>query len=152
MFLNLKKVSRKLEKNLLLLSQCFENRPYWEAGLSGSLHTSRTECNRTVQISSLDFSKFIQENFLESDELIVKIDIEGAEYPVVTKILEDGSYKYVDKFFIEFHASWSFPSGWNQTSTDDLLTRMKAVNLTYDAWEAERLEVPESTEWAPKVR
>ena len=145
------KTGSSIENILLLLSKCFEIRPGWEAGLSGSLHTSRAHCNRTVQIPTFDLSQFIQDNFLESDELIVKIDIEGAEYPVVTKLLEDGSYKYVDKFFIEFHASWSFPTGWNETSTADLLARLKAANLTYDSWEAEGPLVPKSDEWAPKV-
>lgn len=55
------------------------------------------------EVESLDFSKFIKDNFSKEDFIIVKLDIEGAEYEVLDKMINDGTIDYVKYFFIEWH-------------------------------------------------
>lgn len=56
-----------------------------------------------IEIESIDFSKFILENFKKSDEIILKVNIEGAEYKLFQKMIKDGSIAYISKIFCEWH-------------------------------------------------
>lgn len=56
-----------------------------------------------VQIGCIDFSNWIVKNFNKEDEIILKMDIEGAEYEVLRKMITDGSIEYIDRIYIEWH-------------------------------------------------
>jgi FkbM family methyltransferase len=81
---------------------------YDKGGLSSTLYKHKIDNagqgTRTTS-SCIDFSKFIKDNFKLSDYIIVKMDIEGAEYKVIEKMLEKGTFEYIDEFYIEFHGS-----------------------------------------------
>lgn len=55
------------------------------------------------EVETLDFSKFVRENFSKEDQIIVKLDIEGAEYEVLDKMINEGTVDYVNAFFVEWH-------------------------------------------------
>lgn len=55
------------------------------------------------KVESIDFSQWILNNFQRDDEIILKMDIEGAEYEVLKKMIIDGSISYIKKIYIEFH-------------------------------------------------
>ena len=48
-------------------------------------------------IPIVDISKWIQENTRKEDYVIFKLDVEGAEFDVVKKMLKDGTFEWVDK-------------------------------------------------------
>jgi len=52
---------------------------------------------------SIDFSKWIKENFSKDDYIILKMDIECAEYEVLKKMFEDKTIEYIDEFYGELH-------------------------------------------------
>jgi FkbM family methyltransferase len=54
-----------------------------------------------LTVNCIDFSKWIRENFKESDNIIVKSDIEGAEYKVLYKMIYDGTIKYIKKIYMD---------------------------------------------------
>jgi len=54
---------------------------------------------------SFDLSSWIKDNFLESDTIILKLDIEGAEYEVLQKLYNDGTLRYIDKLYCEIHGA-----------------------------------------------
>ena len=54
-------------------------------------------------------SKFIKENFLKEDFIVLKLDIEGAEFEVLKDMIDTGSIKYVDELYVEFH-EWAMKS------------------------------------------
>ncbi len=60
---------------------------------------------KPVHVDSVDFGQWLKKNFKQKDFILVKMDIEGAEYPILKKMLKDGSMKYVDKLYVEFHPS-----------------------------------------------
>jgi len=62
----------------------------------------RDSVDRKITVPTMDFSKFIAE--LPKDATIcVSMDIEGAEYPVMRKMLEDKTAQKLDLLDIEFH-------------------------------------------------
>lgn len=56
-----------------------------------------------IQVKCFDFSKWLKNKFSENDEIIVKMDIEGAEFKVLEKMLADGTINLIDYLFVEFH-------------------------------------------------
>jgi len=56
-----------------------------------------------IKVDSVDFSQWLKKNFSKDDVIFVKLDIEGAEYDVLDKMLKDESIAYVDRLYVEFH-------------------------------------------------
>lgn len=56
-----------------------------------------------IRVKCVDFGQWIKHKFSKDDFIFVKLDIEGAEYMVLDKMLADGSIEYIDKLYIEFH-------------------------------------------------
>jgi FkbM family methyltransferase len=81
----------------------------------------RRERHRTVEC--IDFGKWIKDNFSPDDHIIVKMDIEGAEYEILQKMLEDGSIHYVNQMYVEYH----YARREDEVSKDDFLTLRKKL-------------------------
>lgn len=75
--------------------------------LSGSLMRSKTTGNldkdNPIKVESVDISSWILNTFNEDDHIVLKLDIEGAEYDVLEKIISTGAIKYIKTLYIEFH-------------------------------------------------
>jgi len=54
-------------------------------------------------VPCVDFGKWVKDNLSKEDFIILKVDIEGAEYEVLEKMIEDGSINYIDDLYIEWH-------------------------------------------------
>ena len=51
----------------------------------------------------IDFAAFIERNFAPDDNLILKMDIEGAEYDVLERLMQRGLLGWFKEFYIEYH-------------------------------------------------
>jgi FkbM family methyltransferase len=71
----------------------------------GSLCDNKSTCykDRFENVKMIDFSAYVLKNFENSDEKILKIDIEGKEYDLLEKMIEDGSLQCIDELFCEWH-------------------------------------------------
>ena len=58
-----------------------------------------------VEVPSIDFSRFVSE-LPEDANIICKMDIEGAEYKVLRKMIEDKTISKMKEIYIEFHSYW----------------------------------------------
>ena len=56
-----------------------------------------------ISVPSVNFSNWVKKKFRNKDYVVVKFDIEGAEYDVLDKMLKDGSISLIDVLYIEFH-------------------------------------------------
>lgn len=77
-----------------------------ESTLSSSVIKDKTtgKLNKIpINIPCVDFSKWCTENFKKEDYVVLKLDIEGAEYEVLDKMLKDNSISLIDVLYIEFH-------------------------------------------------
>eukprot|EP01001_Neometanema_parovale_P007011 NODE_3339_length_1237_cov_88.483842_g3170_i0.p1 GENE.NODE_3339_length_1237_cov_88.483842_g3170_i0~~NODE_3339_length_1237_cov_88.483842_g3170_i0.p1 ORF type:complete len:400 (+),score=47.80 NODE_3339_length_1237_cov_88.483842_g3170_i0:101-1201(+) len=54
-------------------------------------------------IPSVDISAYIKRNFKMDDFIICKMDIEGAEFHIIPKMIEDGTIHLLDEVLIECH-------------------------------------------------
>lgn len=86
----------------------------------------------SVNVECIDLSAWVLENCHMEDHVVVKLDIEGAEYSVLPKMIKDHSIDLIDQLFIEWHARF-FPDTekyWAlQTQLVDML-RDRQVHIT----------------------
>jgi FkbM family methyltransferase len=58
---------------------------------------------KTTKVHAIDFSQWLARTYRKDDVVYLKFDIEGAEYPVLEKMLKDGTMALIDRLYIEFH-------------------------------------------------
>jgi len=76
-----------------------------ESTLSSSLRKDKTSymSNKKISVKALDLSRWIRENFSLEDEIIFYLDVEGAEYNILEKLISDDMLKWFNEVYIEFH-------------------------------------------------
>jgi FkbM family methyltransferase len=88
--------------------------------------------NNSVEVRSLNLSNFI--NSLNSDNIYCKMDIEGAEFQTLEKMIEDGSIKKIKNIWIEFHENFfSNPAPYKKRKLK-ILEELSNNNVSYFEW------------------
>lgn len=65
--------------------------------------SNKVDHDNPIKVKTFDFSNWIIDNFNKDDYIMLKIDIEGAEYEVLGKMVDDGSIDYVNHIVVEWH-------------------------------------------------
>ena len=65
--------------------------------------TGNVDYDIPIKVEAIDLSGWIMENFTKEDHIILKLDVEGAESEILSKMIIDGSIDYIDTLFVEFH-------------------------------------------------
>lgn len=65
------------------------------------LRIRNTGVGMSVMVPTIDFSTFVKE--LDADEIICSMDIEGAEFAVLAKMLRDNTIDRIKLLEVEFH-------------------------------------------------
>lgn len=87
-----------------------------------------------IQVPSFDFSKFVSE--LPEAYIICSMDIEGAEFPVLRKMINDGTIDRINLLDVEFHHRFMNDCDANdaQEIITDILNRGVGVRLKVPLW------------------
>ena len=72
---------------------------------SSSVYKDKSRGGAKQIINSIDLDRWVKENLNKDDHIVLKLDIEGAEYEVLEHMIKNGSIEYVDKLFIEWHCA-----------------------------------------------
>lgn len=57
-----------------------------------------------LQITCIDFAQWIKDHCDQQDYIVCKLDIEGAEYQVLSRMLDLGVMSWIDCLYVEWHA------------------------------------------------
>lgn len=109
--------------------ECFTNPSKPRTVSATVLHGKSTgglDYSRPMKIRSIDFSKWISDNFSPDDNIIVKCDIEGAEYEVFRKMIKDGTIRYIKRLYMERH--WD-RFGWPKSEDEKFVAEVRAAGL-----------------------
>ncbi|XP_066299058.1 uncharacterized protein [Branchiostoma lanceolatum] len=88
-------------------------------------------------VRTLDLSRWIQENTKLEDYVVLKMDIEGGEFDVLKKMLQDGTFKWIDKYYGEWHLRWPV-AGWSLEQKKQLMADLKkSIGIPTLLWEGE---------------
>ena len=108
---------------------------------------------------TIDLSSWIIENFNKDDHIVLKLDIEGAEYDLVKKMDKDCSIEYISEVHGEIHGpkcgkgyeddmklirsfknhghdiyAWSAADDEDMTFKKNILNEEFMVNVMYPNW------------------
>lgn len=89
-----------------------------------------TDLDKTIDVKCIDFSKYLQDNISDEDYVICKMDIEGAEYDVLGKLIDDNTINLIDKIYIEWH-NHLLKSNYN---TQMFIDEMRSRNIKVESW------------------
>lgn len=56
-----------------------------------------------VEVDCIDFSEWLNKNFKKTDKVIVRMNMEGAEYPVLEKMLREKTIHLPERIMCEWH-------------------------------------------------
>lgn len=108
--------------------------------LSSSLRQDKTSGdinkNRPIKVEAIDISKFITSNFSKEDFIILKLDIEGAEYDVIPHLIDTSAITYVNELFGEWH--YLKLKNISEDFHNKLVSRLNSLSLPMKEWCAER--------------
>jgi FkbM family methyltransferase len=81
-----------------------------------------------VKAEAIDFSKWLDNTVHPDDYVVVKMNIEGAEYDVIPKMIKDLTINLIDELYIRWH--------WNKinfppASHREIEGALKASGVTY---------------------
>jgi len=104
----------------------------WESSslLSGKI---TAPVRRVDTVECIDFSHWLRENCTLRDRIVLKMDIEGAEYAVLEKMMDDGTIKMIDRLLIEWHGE---RCGIPKEEHDRVVRRLKHFRLRGKHWDA----------------
>lgn len=83
---------------------------------------SRIDPNSVLTVDAVDFSRWAIENFHPNDYVYVKFTVEGAEIPILEKMIEDSSLALIDFLDIE----------WNDGLAPDYEPRRVSLECMFD--------------------
>ncbi len=100
--------------------------------------TGHLDKGHPIFIPCINIGAWIKESFQNSDTVILKMDIEGAEYRVLESMLADGSLEYVDRLYVEAHSRKVLVS---DEDSEALLERVRQVtDLRADYIESSKIK------------
>lgn len=73
------------------------------SSLYNSKVTNGVGNNGFITVDCIDLSQWIRKRFKKEDYIILKLDIEGAEYPILEHMLRNGTYEYINELYCEWH-------------------------------------------------
>ena len=93
------------------------------------------EVTDIVEIDAIDFCEFLDSLRKESPdgEISIKMDIEGAEFPVLRDMLERNAFSNVSNIWVETHER--FVDNESKETVEELLESIKAQGVNvYGDW------------------
>tara|TARA_R110002126_G_scaffold4922_7_gene25511 strand:+ start:5034 stop:5744 length:711 start_codon:yes stop_codon:yes gene_type:complete len=76
---------------------------FWKMGEESSTVADYHKGSASSQAPCIDLSSWIKSNFTDEDHIVLKMDVEGAEFSILPKMFKDGTMGMVNQFFAEFH-------------------------------------------------
>ncbi|MDQ1015788.1 FkbM family methyltransferase [Streptomyces afghaniensis] len=88
------------------------------------MYDQQIDYSSPIPVPATDFSSWLRRTVTADDHVVVKMDIEGAEYPVLTKLLADETINLISVLYIEWHYD-RFPS-MSRTDHDQVANAVSA--------------------------
>jgi len=114
----------------------------WGSTLIKNKITGNIDPNKPVEVGCIDFSKWIVDNFSKKDYIILKIDVEGAEWEVLPKMMRDGSIDYINELYGEWHVD---KVGKTDVELGVMEMNLRKYNLKMRGWCAEKGIIEKNT-------
>lgn len=85
------------------------------------------------EIETINLSNFIN-SIKEDSEIYCKMDIEGAEFSVLEKMIDDGTIKFIKKLYVEFHDWTMNPKVFFKEKKNKIIKYCNENNIELFLW------------------
>lgn len=128
-----------LENNLKEVQKIHNINAEWIGGCTNILdakdfvkprHLKQSNFKFNGLVDCIDFSTFVKSLCLPEDKVYLKMDIEGAEFAVLDKMIKDKTILLIDEIFIEWHERLIRKNVNRQSYID----YFKANGIKYNEW------------------
>jgi FkbM family methyltransferase len=82
-------------------------------------------------VECIDLSEYIVNNFKKNDFIVLKLDIEGAEFEVLDKMISDESLNYINEIYVEWHHRMRKTPQKSESFYRDIFLQL---NIKYFQW------------------
>lgn len=89
-----------------------------------------SDLDMSLEIDCINFSEYLKNNFQDDDYIICKMDIEGAEYEVLGKLIDDNTIDLIDEIYVEWH-NHLLKSEYN---TQMFIDEIRNRNIKIESW------------------
>lgn len=86
------------EKNFFLAKN-----PQGSSLLSNKIGRCKLNLAQPIKVNTVDLSKWIKINFNKYNYIVLKLDVEGAEYPIIEKMINEDTISYINDLYVEWH-------------------------------------------------
>lgn len=94
-------LDRQEKVKLFLHNRSDEDEVYWSTGSSVLDCKGNVDVDKFCEVDAIDLLEFIKN--LGEDVAILKIDVEGAECPIINKLIDSGRHLHVGIILVETH-------------------------------------------------
>lgn len=97
-------------------------------------HSGFTYQEEEVIVETINFSQFLKDNVSKDDFVVVKMDIEGAEFEVLPSLIQDESHQLIDDFYCEFHERFFEPTSKYKKLKEQYKEVFKESGILVEEW------------------
>ena len=91
--------------------------------------------NMTIQADCISLREFIEENFSKTDNIVLKLDVEGAEYDILEDFIQHDTLDYIKYLYVEFHSIMFLNSEEMSKREESILEVINSrSNLNFERW------------------
>jgi len=102
---------------------------FWGSSMYESASDVQNSGKVSVKLNGIDISSFILRNFLPRDYVLIKMDIEGAEYDIIPHMYHMSTHKLIDVLLVEVHPFILEEDKTKHNNTLDILKKMRASGV-----------------------
>ena len=84
-----------------------------------------------ISVECLDISKILKK-YKDFDFVLVKMDVEGSEFKLLRKIIDDGSIKFINHLYVEWHHK--YVRGESSESVNYLKNKISEIGVKIYEW------------------
>lgn len=96
---------------------------------------SNVDLNKGFKVECVDLNQWMRTNIVQFDHVILKLDIEGAEYKVLDYLLrKNEAILFIDELYVEWH--WPKHPVTTPEFHNKLIERLDAIGLHPQPWDA----------------
>jgi len=109
-------------------STLFRNKRTRDTGGFGTLDIANP-----VKVRTIDLSRWVREHTNNFNYVILKLDVEGAEYDILEKMIRDRTIRRINHLFVEWH--WN-RIGISREQHEELIRALQRRHIAILEWDA----------------
>ena len=118
-------LDRKATTKLYFHNNSDTNELLWSTGSSLLHEKANVRKDKFVEVEAIDLSEFIIN--LQANVKLLKLDVEGVEHSILTKLINHGLHKRIEHIFVETHEEQAHHL---QSATNEIKDLIKSRNIT----------------------